>query len=1445
MRQLHSALFDMDSVAEPPPANDNNNNSRSSSFDFQQPTSGVTHHREPNDNKDHDDDAFQGDAEDALFSCDDDDDRDDEQRAIISSAKQSVSPSSLSQRRRSAHDGTTDLLLGNERISSSSSSLHHRHGPLRVSLLLDEASSRSSSSDNDNDDVVDDDPQYHFKKQQLLQQEKIAKASPSKEQRGGEVPSQSKVRASVSSSQPHQCRVRMTFIDDDSDSTPEAVVVAALPTAATAAPPLSTSARTLPNASSPPNTHRHLPYEVCSRSRLWTKSPAEVHHVLHDHWAAQELISSQYHLVRPDQDLHSEVARWRHRCIVNVGRYIDIRQRSLQQQQPQSSSSTAETEEADAALWRDQEEFLYYFPRALVASEEEEEKERLVRAANRADEEPTTTTTSDVAALPPPAAAVERPPTTTARLRLKPHQVEGVRFLWRTLCDAPIDRIPAAGAILAHSMGLGKTCQVVCFLHFFLMQQQRVYQMKLRSLSSEEVHQKELLLPPSLPTQQPLPPKVLIVVPKSTLSGWASELKKWSAAFPEESRLHSHQPHPNNNNSSSSPSSGKSRGDSSASATGAAVDVFSVVVIDDRYASREARLEALSLWSTRGGVCVIGYESLVTAEKEIQRLRQIDNLRKEGLLEPQQQQQQSNGDFFTGGGMSKQKGPTTPPATAASLVLQRLELLFQEQFPLDLVVCDEGHRLKSASLEVAKALSRLHAVRRLILTGTPMQNHLLEYWAMADFALPKLFDRKSFLDYFVRPIEQAAHAHATPQVVAKARKQVFILTREFAHFCQRMDNAPLRAELPPIHEFVVTVPMSALQQQLYNKFLEIIRADRSASQFNLLLAFSISSKICAHPELLYSNRSAVSGSYASLLNIGSSAAATSNNNNNNNHNTTASSSVVHMNDGLKLKVAVDLVVSAKRNGEKCLVFSLSTKMLDLFETLLETVSGSGGEGGSSRGSTSLSMSRKRARDDDDAMGAALVPSRHHRVVVELVSSPENSTMTTTEVARAPPPPPPTPPTGVTRLPPAAAAGEESGRGRGGPIRFLRIDGSNSGTDRQRKLETFQGADSDIDVFLLTTRAGGVGITLTAATRVILLDCSFNPADDRQAMGRAYRYGQTKPVYVYRLVCRDTMEHRILDQKVSKEWMFHTVVDEKQLKRDALQGVKLRRLFVSAEDMRRPIGARAKEVTQQLIGQDPVGLGAVHRTILTAASHDSYLELDHEADQYGEEEIASYDQYRRRGGLPAQSFASEEELAKEARVREEARVQWVNRLEESATLTNIIDQIIADRSASSVRVRETLKRMGVVHEPRLVTVPPPTVRFPPPFPIAPSLYAAAAAEGEGKGLKRPLHHVMASMPVVQRRLVPVYLIDEEDEEDGERDPQRAPSNTNSFNNAVRLQEGEGMGMRGNRRNPTDGGGASAHSSSLGGPPQQQQQQRGGPPFFSSTVGQSKEEAMEID
>src|SRR5204862_3703614 len=91
--------------------------------------------------------------------------------------------------------------------------------------------------------------------------------------------------------------------------------------------------------------------------------------------------------------------------------------------------------------------------------------------------------------------------------------------------------------------------------------------------------------------------------------------------------------------------------------------------------------------------------------------------------------------------------------------------------------------------------------------------------------------------------------------------------------------------------------------------------------------------------------------------------------------------------------------------------------------------------------------------------------------------------------------------------------------------FFRLDGTTSVEDRQSILDAFH-ERVDIPVFLLSTKAGGAGINLACANKVIIFDSSFNPQEDIQAENRAHRVGQTREVEVVRLVMKDTIEEQI-------------------------------------------------------------------------------------------------------------------------------------------------------------------------------------------------------------------------------------------------------------------------------------------------------------------------------
>ncbi|KAF0991775.1 hypothetical protein HZS_1156 [Henneguya salminicola] len=95
--------------------------------------------------------------------------------------------------------------------------------------------------------------------------------------------------------------------------------------------------------------------------------------------------------------------------------------------------------------------------------------------------------------------------------------------------------------------------------------------------------------------------------------------------------------------------------------------------------------------------------------------------------------------------------------------------------------------------------------------------------------------------------------------------------------------------------------------------------------------------------------------------------------------------------------------------------------------------------------------------------------------------------------------------------------------------FERIDGGVRGNLRQAAIDRFSKPDSDRSVFLLCTKAGGLGINLTAADTVIIFDSDWNPQNDIQAQARCHRIGQSKAVKVYRLICRKTYEREMFDR----------------------------------------------------------------------------------------------------------------------------------------------------------------------------------------------------------------------------------------------------------------------------------------------------------------------------
>ncbi|CAH1394932.1 unnamed protein product [Nezara viridula] len=349
---------------------------------------------------------------------------------------------------------------------------------------------------------------------------------------------------------------------------------------------------------------------------------------------------------------------------------------------------------------------------------------------------------------------------------IKPHQIGGVRFLFDNVVES-IERFNNStgfGCILAHSMGLGKTLQVVSFCDVFL-----------RETSAKTV---------------------MCIMPINTLQNWVAEFNLWLPTDPTISSLAVHgEVRPRN---------------------------FGIFVLNDMHKTIAARAKVVEEWNRDGGVLLIGYEMY----------RQL-SLKRPGRL---------------------RKGKKRPPDEDVEdeknkPLLEAMHEALVRPGP-DLVICDEGHRIKNSHASISHALKQIRTKRRVVLTGYPLQNNLLEYWCMVDFVRPNYLGTKTeFSNMFERPIQNGQCIDSTPQDIRLMRYRAHVLHSLLEGFVQRRSHSVLRNTLPQKEEYVILVRMTSFQRQLYDTFMnEVVRTKAVP---NPLKAFAVCCKIWNHPDILY------------------------------------------------------------------------------------------------------------------------------------------------------------------------------------------------------------------------------------------------------------------------------------------------------------------------------------------------------------------------------------------------------------------------------------------------------------------------------------------------------------------------------------------------------------------------------------------------------------------
>eukprot|EP01102_Stenamoeba_stenopodia_P000689 TRINITY_DN10641_c0_g2_i1.p1 TRINITY_DN10641_c0_g2~~TRINITY_DN10641_c0_g2_i1.p1 ORF type:complete len:645 (-),score=149.59 TRINITY_DN10641_c0_g2_i1:95-2029(-) len=150
-------------------------------------------------------------------------------------------------------------------------------------------------------------------------------------------------------------------------------------------------------------------------------------------------------------------------------------------------------------------------------------------------------------------------------------------------------------------------------------------------------------------------------------------------------------------------------------------------------------------------------------------------------------------------------------------------------------------------------------------------------------------------------------------------------------------------------------------------------------------------------------------------------------------------------------------------------------------------------------------------------------------------------------------------------------------------KYIRLDGSSKLSERGDLVHSFQ-TRPDIFAFLLSTRAGGLGINLTAADTVIFYDSDWNPTMDAQAMDRAHRLGQTRQVTVYRLVTRGTIEERILQRAQQKNTIQSIVIAGKF--KDSFKPQEVVSMLLDDEEVKEKVLKQQEERKSKRRGRPP-------------------------------------------------------------------------------------------------------------------------------------------------------------------------------------------------------------------------------------------------------------------
>ncbi|TNM99794.1 hypothetical protein fugu_012827 [Takifugu bimaculatus] len=436
------------------------------------------------------------------------------------------------------------------------------------------------------------------------------------------------------------------------------------------------------------------------------------------------------------------------------------------------------------------------------------------------------------------------------------------------------------------------------------------------------------------------------------------------------------------------------------------------------------------------------------------------------------------------------QGPlSTCPVVVTSFEISMIDRKFLQRFQWKYLIVDEGHRIKNLNCRLVRELKRLPTDNKLLLTGTPLQNNLAELWSLLNFLLPEVFDDlKSFELWF--DIDSISEAE---NVVAAEREQniLSMLHQILTPFLLRRLKTDVALEVPPKKEIVVYAPLTAKQEALYTavvnktiaKMLGMEKEEQPADLTPSGRPKRRNRKVVSYKE---TDEDTPRDLEKYLEDVRK-------------EHEQSSPSVLQVQSPLDAQINMKLqniLMLLKRccNHPYLVAYPLDpvTQQFKIDEQLVQ-----------SSGKFLIL----------DRMLPALKRRGHKVLIFSQMTSILDILMDYCFL-------------------------------RG--FQYSRLDGSMSFADREENITKFSN-DPQVFLFLLSTRAGGLGINLTAADTVIIFDSDWNPQADLQAQDRCHRIGQTKPVVVYRLVTANTIDQKILERASNKRKLEQMVIHKNKFK----------------------------------------------------------------------------------------------------------------------------------------------------------------------------------------------------------------------------------------------------------------------------------------------------------